>query len=224
MVTRKARLELSCRAISSFISQDYNNKELIIVHDDGNEFTEILSNKFPGNNISVYDVDTTSLGKLRNQSIEYATGDIICQWDDDDFSHPYRLSIQVDNLIASNKDASYITMCMYHMNGEFHCIDMARGNPFIRTWRVVENSLLAFKDTVPLYPQLPKGEDTEITNHYIERDTCTTLVDIPYLFCTTYHGNNTWDVEHHTQIIQRYRSHKWMRQYSSEIQVLTRML
>lgn len=223
-MTRITRLELSSRAISSFLSQNYTNKELIIVHDDGNEFTETISNKFPYENISVYDVDNAPLGKLRNQSIKYATGDIICQWDDDDFSHPNRLSIQVDNLITSNKEASYITACMYHMNGEFHYIDRARGHPYIQSWRVVENSLMAFKDTMPLYPELSKGEDTEITNHYIELDTCTTLCDIPYLFCTTYHGDNTWDIEHHNKIIQRYRSHKWMRQYSREIELLTRML
>ena len=47
--------------------------------------------------------DRTPTGTKRNIGAEYANGDIIANWDDDDFSHAHRLEDQVHRLLKTGK-------------------------------------------------------------------------------------------------------------------------
>lgn len=76
------------RAVDSFILQNYNNKELIIVS-DGCDITESLYNELYKNNENIIFVkiekQVTFSGETRNKGIELSTGDYICYLDTDDF-------------------------------------------------------------------------------------------------------------------------------------------
>lgn len=47
--------------------------------------------------------ESRPIGEKRNFGCEYSTGDVVCHWDDDDFSAPGRLSDQIGRLEESGK-------------------------------------------------------------------------------------------------------------------------
>ncbi|MEO8853744.1 MAG: glycosyltransferase [Ginsengibacter sp.] len=83
-------------AIRYFLRQDYENKELIII-DDGEDVVKDLVPQ--SNNIRYFRLDhKISLGAKLNLACEYAKGNIIANWDDDDWYSSTRLSYQANAL------------------------------------------------------------------------------------------------------------------------------
>jgi glycosyltransferase involved in cell wall biosynthesis len=77
------RAEMTAQAIRCVEYQTYESKELIKYENAGDR----------------------TIGALRNASNALASGEIICHFDSDDWSHPNRVSEQVAFLIASGADA-----------------------------------------------------------------------------------------------------------------------
>jgi len=86
-------------AIRCFLQQTHPNKELIIV-DDGFEKAPVIDD---ARIIYMHLSDKTPTGTKRNLGAEYASGEIIANWDDDDWSHPHRLEDQVQRLLRTGK-------------------------------------------------------------------------------------------------------------------------
>lgn len=82
MPTMANRSHLREVAIKCYESQDWANKELIIVEDEG------------------------SIGHKLNLACERAKGNILIRFDDDDWSAPNRITDQVNRLILNNKSIS----------------------------------------------------------------------------------------------------------------------
>jgi len=81
------RLSKLNEAITCFLKQDYENKELIIL----NNHPFPLKCNFP--NIKIYNEPIyPTLGDCRNRLIELVNGDFIRTWDDDDLYMPHTLS------------------------------------------------------------------------------------------------------------------------------------
>ena len=76
------RPELTARAIRCFEAQTYEPKELVQYHNSGDR----------------------PIGALRNAANALATGEVICHWDSDDYSHPNRIAEQVALLQASGAE------------------------------------------------------------------------------------------------------------------------
>jgi len=96
---RRAFVPFSVRL---FLEQDYPNRELIIIDDGEDPIPDIL----PGDSsIRYFRVNTQrSVGAKRNLACEYARGEIILHWDDDDWSASWRISHQVDHLLRTKAD------------------------------------------------------------------------------------------------------------------------
>lgn len=77
MPTIKARDEFRKEAVACFEAQTYPNRELVTVFDPG------------------------TVGAKRNMACSRARGEIICHWDDDDWSHPERIADQIERLLSS---------------------------------------------------------------------------------------------------------------------------
>ena len=86
-------------AIRCFFQQTYPNKEMIIV-DDGMSVCSIPADERV-RYIHVNDRMTT--GAKRNLGARRVNGDVIANWDDDDWSHPHRLEDQVQRLLKTGK-------------------------------------------------------------------------------------------------------------------------
>lgn len=86
-------------ALRSFLQQTYQNIELIIVNDGGDFFHLPLDSRIH----SVYLDKRTPTGTKRNIGAEIATGEIIANLDDDDWSMAHRIETQVERLITFGK-------------------------------------------------------------------------------------------------------------------------
>ncbi len=96
------RREFIPAAIDCWQKQTYENRELVIMDDGTDSVRDIVSD---GERIRYYHVGEKvgTLGQKRNRANLFAHGEIICHWDDDDWSAPNRISDQVARLQASGK-------------------------------------------------------------------------------------------------------------------------
>ena len=92
------------QSIKYFKEQTYSHTELIIVYD---EATDLPSDFYHDENIFTIQVPlNTSIGAKRNKALEFACGDIIAHWDDDDWYAKTRLEIQAKPLLENKADIS----------------------------------------------------------------------------------------------------------------------
>ena len=99
-------------AITYFLRQDYEQKELIII-DDGNDCIRDLVPELPS--IRYYRLEQKiTLGAKLNMACNYAAGNIIANWDDDDWYADRRLSYQVSALAAAGTDVCGINKLLYY--------------------------------------------------------------------------------------------------------------
>lgn len=103
------RREFIPLAIQSYLSQDWPEKELIVI-DDGTDRVEELFDDVPGAKYLFYlepnlpaHRPKTPIGTKRNLACEMASGEVIVHWDDDDRSARNRISDQVRKLESSGK-------------------------------------------------------------------------------------------------------------------------
>ena len=99
-------------AIKYFLRQDYTNKELIIL-DDGSDSVQDL---IPENPLISYKFipEKITLGEKLNMATEMSAGNIVLQWDDDDWYAENRISYQVKNLLDSAKSVCGINQLYYY--------------------------------------------------------------------------------------------------------------
>lgn len=79
-------------AVESFVRQDYPNKELILLNDAKEQ--ELICNA-PNVRVINHYPRYGSLGEKYNAGISFSSGELICPWEDDDISLPWRISLSV---------------------------------------------------------------------------------------------------------------------------------
>lgn len=82
-------------AIESFCRQDWPDKELIVLNDCPQQRLRCDADQVRVINI---DARAPSLGQKYNVAIDLAHGDLICPWEDDDLSLPWRMSRSIELL------------------------------------------------------------------------------------------------------------------------------
>jgi glycosyltransferase involved in cell wall biosynthesis len=116
-----SKLNLIEEAVESFLRQDYPNKELVVCNDTPGQ---TLRFDHPQVRIVNTAVRCANLGEKRNLLAKLASGEVLCVWDDDDISLPWRLSRSVELL----GDADYYNPGAYwYLNGEHLHHDHALG-------------------------------------------------------------------------------------------------
>jgi glycosyltransferase involved in cell wall biosynthesis len=83
-------------AIDSYTSQDYENRELVVI-DDGPETIKDLVEGVP--NCQYFFFPAKNLSEKRNFGARMSRGEIIVHFDADDWSGPHRVSDQVEDLM-----------------------------------------------------------------------------------------------------------------------------
>jgi FkbM family methyltransferase len=89
-------------AIENFRLQTYANRELIIVDDGTDPIQDLVPDDPRIRYVQLEDRLTT--GAKRNIACEHAAGELIVHWDDDDWSAPDRVEVQVRMLLESGAD------------------------------------------------------------------------------------------------------------------------
>lgn len=114
-------------AIRYFLRQDYPNKELIILDDGEDKVADLVPQN---DNIRYYAIDgKITLGEKMNRACQLAKGDIIVNWDDDDWYAPWRLTYQASVMQQPNVAVCGINQLLYY--------DLQGGNGFL--YRYPEN-------------------------------------------------------------------------------------
>jgi glycosyltransferase involved in cell wall biosynthesis len=192
-VTRGKPLFLQ-RAVNSFLSQTYPNKELVILYDSDDHLTKRFIVTMPVNPmIKIMEVEKSpdiKLGHLRNMAIQAAIGAYICQWDDDDWSHAGRLEYQFAVVKGSGYPGCVMTSWIV--------FDATKSMGYISNFRLWEGSLFCRKDILAqeCYENKSIAEDTALIQDLFSRDLLYLIMDVPHLYIYNYHGNNTWGHAH----------------------------
>jgi glycosyltransferase involved in cell wall biosynthesis len=189
MVTRGRAAQAQC-AVRCFQAQTYPARELIVL-DDGEDRTLadwIADQKDARIRYRHLADESTPLGELRNRAVALASGDYICQWDDDDLYDPARIETQMAMLRALDAEACLLSrwLIWWPMQGRL-------GVSVYRPW---EGSLLCIKSSLPAYPDsLRRGEDTPVIDRLIASRRVL-LLDLPRLYVYVIHQDNTFDSAH----------------------------
>ena len=187
MVTR-GNMNLIRQSYSSFKSQTWKNRELVIVCAHvSDELRNLAADDEREVRLVEIEDGTFTLGDLRNLSVARSQGEFICQWDDDDLYDPDRISISMKVLIGSSVDAVFLCRLLLWWE--------SRGQLSISSSRVWEGSILARRSVIPIYPSIKKGEDSAVTD-WISRYYPISVIDYPQLYCYRVTGYNTSDDKH----------------------------
>lgn len=105
------------RAIHYFQSQDYENKELVIVDDGKDSVADLVPDDPQIRYVRLS--GKRSLGAKRNECVEACRSDLIMHWDDDDWMASHRISYQVEALIHADAEVCGLhRMIFYNLNGD----------------------------------------------------------------------------------------------------------
>src|ERR1039457_5372031 len=86
-------------ALACFHSQDYEGELELIVVDNSDEPISVRDDS----RIKYYREEKMPVGALRKYGNSQATGDVLINWDEDDWSAPNRISWQVQRLADTHK-------------------------------------------------------------------------------------------------------------------------
>lgn len=203
------------RSVQCYLDQTYPNKELVVVNEGPKEYQEEMDTWFSGLGRSdirpVWLNGEYTLGALRNISMGVCRGDYICQWDDDDFCMPFRLSSQYSHL-SNTPDANvcYLgdQLHFYFSTGELYWDNWKRYHSGNRLcYSLIPGTLMAARDLGVRYPSSGKdakaGEDSVFSNRLISamQDQIAILSGMGYMHVYSYHGDNqVYDLTHHNHI------------------------
>lgn len=199
MVTRD-RAKLAARAVRCLAAQTWKELELVIIDDGDEDYTPILGSlPFPVTYKRIPPVAGRKLGELRNLGLESARGEMIAQWDDDEWYHPRRIETQVNELLASRAEACVLKWTLMHVDTP-DLVDM----PYRADAGSGTPGTIVHRRTRVRYPNLSRSEDAKFLDT-IARDGKVAVLgtDASHLFIRCFHGNNTWDAAHFQARLRR---------------------
>lgn len=208
MVT-KDRYSEFLLSLDAYCHQTYNSKELVIVSDGPEIYQEFIRDRVRQTKRTDIKVvmlgGSMRLGSLRNVALSEATGPLVCQWDDDDLSHPERLATQVKALQGAGALASYFTEQLHYFadtNELFWCDWTRREGDASKT--LIPGTLLGVKSALPRYqPDLPCYEDSVLRGVLIRTGVPIARVQgNGLLLMYRFHGRNTYNRDHHMTIVR----------------------
>lgn len=198
------------KSVGCYLNQTYPNRELIIVSQGSVEDDKIIQEHLGilgRHDIRFFDAPSRlSLGAMRNLSCELASGEILCQWDDDDLYHPERLRDQYKALCADNRNvASASTRFLKYFvdsNELYWCDWSGEGVPSSQflCGSVMFYKKFFYQQESLLYPEV--GEQCHVEEDW---NVLFKLLDagrvVPYglghHYLYVYHGENTYKLPHH---------------------------
>ena len=175
-------------AIESFRQQTWPNKELLILNQSFHQphsyrLLEDGWEKGEGYSIAEYHVlPIQPLGTARNQLLEHARGEWLLPWDDDDWSHPERITRQMH---ARNGQRAVVPSCylVYSFPRNTACVQTHK-------WCC---GLMLFPRGPQRYEPKPSSEDWALMELFPDR---IRWENPPEMYIRTHHGMNTWHEKH----------------------------
>ena len=203
------RMQMLKASLAAYCAQTYPHRELVIVVDaeqpsDGDAIKAVVAALGRDDIRVVLPNGKRTLGALRNLSWNSARGAVICQWDDDDLTHPQRLELQFEAMRASGKPACYLQEFVQFFPTVRR---LYRVNFIISPDTVAVNTLMCRSSLAARYPevgaQAQLGEDTALIQQIREQGGFHPLPGMAHLYVYVSHGSNTWDDGHHRMLADK---------------------
>lgn len=175
------------QAIQCFLNQTYSNRELLLVTEQQSlELQEDLYNQAPKAIRMISVPGATSVGELRNAGLDAAKGQLAIQWDDDDWHHPERMSIQVNVWLNMRLPVFFQRQLAYSFVTNTACV-----REFPDTF--IHGTVLHENLTSVRYSHTSMGEDSAFIKQF---DAHAVVDNDPCLYLRFSHGRNSWDDRH----------------------------
>lgn len=206
------RLAQLKRAISCYCDQTYSNRELVIVTDGAPRFVRAVEDHLATlhrDDIRLVPLagERRTLGKLRNRTLDEARGEIVCQWDDDDLSHPDRLAVQAARMAEEGAEVCFMTDHLQFIARDRRLMwtDWTHSGRVTGKWQLVPGTLMMRRDPRFRYPETGeaavRGEDSALIDALYDRLKVARLSGEGHLYLYAYHGRNTFSETHHRGLI-----------------------
>jgi glycosyltransferase involved in cell wall biosynthesis/GT2 family glycosyltransferase len=190
----RGRPEFALQSVRYFQRQDYPSKELVIVEDGASRLAALLPPD-PRIRLVASELPRT-LGALRNTACQHARGEIIVQWDDDDWYGPHRVSRQVAAIrsgeadITALRDATFFDLERWRF---WRCTPQTHRQIFVRD---VHGGTLTFRRSVwerlARYPDRSLAEDAALLDLAVRRGARLCALSADGLYVYLRHGANSW--------------------------------
>ena len=216
------RFSLAQRAVECFRKQTYPNKELVIVDDSVDEDLGRWIGSLHDSRIrhvGVRGEEKKLLGVLRNVTLQHARGEYIALWDDDDLSHPDRVTLQMQLMFTLGADGAFLNSETLWWPARKWLVEMERNPCNLRPFEIPchfwENTMVLRKDKIEEWPNIEKSVDGTLCARILPKMdvvSCST----PGLYLRLLHGKNLWDEDHFRSLLHlsgktRYRGRKYNR-------------
>lgn len=203
------RVELVKKSIQYYLNQTYPHRNLVILSqgskDDNKQIEEYISALNRTDILFLKAPASLSLGALRNTSVELATGEIICQWDDDDIYHPDRIMTQYTCLRADSRNSAAIYcdfLKYFKTTSQLYWCDWS-GEP-LPTHKFLCGSAMFYKKFFHMFhmfypesgPQSQVEEDLNVLEKLSWKGRIAP-VHAGHQYIYVYHGENTYNLDHH---------------------------
>ncbi|WP_158797426.1 glycosyltransferase family A protein [Pedobacter sp. L105] len=177
------------RAIACFQSQNYPNKELVISYDQNKQqIKAVIENLSDDRDLQLSTIEQTDrFGDALNNSVNVATGDYICLWNDDDWYHPSRLWFQYNCIQGTRYDASVLNRIILY--------DAISFKAYVSSSYLLSSSLLCKKMLIQSHPfnGLSSGENLPVIDFLVKEKSLFYMDDCPFLYAFIYYGRNNID-------------------------------
>lgn len=201
MVTRD-RARLAARALRCLAAQTWPALELVVIDDGDEDYEPVLAplrDRLTVRYCKLRPTPGTRLGALRNLALDEARGELIAQWDDDEWYHPARLATQANALLARDAIACVLQWTLMHVDTPAFAdlpyrADAGLGTP----------GTIVHRRTPVRYPNLARNEDGQFLALLARRGRVAALDrSHSHLFIRCFHGTNTWDARHFERRLRR---------------------
>lgn len=210
------RFELFTRSVACYCRQTYSRTELVVVSNGEPEYrrrVEAHLRQLGRSDIRQVFVegDDWTLGRLRNLTLESASGELVCQWDDDDLYHPLRIERQVTELLGQHAMSCFLSeMLQYFVDRNELYWTIWDIEP---TWpireQVIPGTLLCWRSVAARYPESgphsDRLEDMDFLDQLVTEGPVARISGEAYLYVYVFHGRNVWPFDHHWNIAHSWR-------------------
>lgn len=217
LVTAKGRFEYAKRSIQCYLDQTYSNRELVVINEGPKEYqnelqTYIETLQRPDIRF-VWLKGFYTLGALRNIAMAMATGEYICQWDDDDYCMPHRLAAQFSYMSRfSEAKVCYLAdqLQYFFLSNELYWNDWkVHASAGQKKYSLIPGTIMAKQNLGVRYPHTRAGEDSVLSDALIDKDFDAVILMHGFgnMHVYTHHGKNVYNFDHH-DLISKCRGHE----------------
>jgi glycosyltransferase involved in cell wall biosynthesis len=216
MVTRD-RVRLAGRALRCLAAQTWPAVELVVIDDGDQDYEPVLAPlraRMTVRYCKLRPEPGRRLGALRNLALDEARGELCAQWDDDEWYHPDRLTVQARAVLpgtartgeASGPTRSADDAIACVLKATLMHVDTAAlaELPYRADAGLGTPGTIVHRRTALRYPNLARNEDGEFLAALARRGRIAVLDrSHSHLFIRCFHGANTWEARHFERRLRR---------------------